>query len=413
MLGAGRNLVPRSARSLHVSGSRLGFKASDLEFNLDPNAATPPANFHSSEFLQDLPFGSFQTPHMLHIDYTSKDGWGKPRIEASKPLTIPCGSGALHYGMQVFEGMKAYHQKEQGRNVMFRPDMNAKRFINSSRAVALPTNFDPNELVECIRQLLLVESAWVPKNDMGSCYIRPTHIATNSSLGVASPDASKIFVMLTPVGPYFKTGLNPVDLLADPKYIRAWPGGTGQAKCGGNYGPTIPIQKMAADDTGCSQVIWLFNDGHKDGPLITEVGTMNFILMWHRESDGKIEMVTPPLDEPEGSRQRDFILPGVTRDSLLGLARSWGEFEVSERSLRWGEFKRALREKRVIEAFGAGTACVVQPIGRFLDKTENPEGEWLDIPSEEQIYRKKFYDALVGIQTHGLTPPASDWIVEC
>jgi len=167
------------------------------------------------------------------------------------------------------------------------------------------------------------------------------------------------------------------------------------------------------DTTGCSQVIWLFDDGHKDGPLITEVGTMNFILMWRRESDGKVEMITPPLDEPEGSKQRDFILPGVTRDSLLGLARSWGEFEVTERSLRWGEFKRALKDGRVIEAFGAGTACVVQPIGRFLDRTENPEGEWLEIPCEEQLYRTKFYDALVGIQTHGHEPPHENWVIEC
>jgi branched-chain amino acid aminotransferase len=399
-------------RTFTATAARNSFKASDLELNIDPNAASPPENFHSSEFLQNLPFGAYQTPHMLHIDWTAAGGWGKPRIEASKPLTIPAASGSLHYGMQVFEGMKAYYQEKGNRNVMFRPDMNAKRFINSSQAVALPTDFCPDELVKCIRELLIVDSAFVPKNALGSCYIRPTHIATNSSLGVAPPDSSKIFVMLTPVGPYFKTGLNPVDLLADPKYIRAWPGGTGQAKCGGNYGPTIPIQKMAMDTTGCSQVIWLFDDGHKDGPLITEVGTMNFMLMWHRESDGKLELITPPLDEPVGSRQRDFILPGVTRDSLLGLARSWGEFEVSEKSLRWGEFKRALKEKRVVEAFGAGTACVVQPIGRFLDKTENPEGEWLEIPCEEQLYRRKFYDALVGIQTHGATPPSEDWIIE-
>lgn len=405
-----RRLVVKPARSLATTTTRQNFKASDLEINIDPNAAPLPDNFHSSEFLQEVPFGSLQTPHTLHIDYTIKDGFGKPRIEASKPLTIPAASGALHYGMQVFEGMKAYYQKDKDRNVMFRPDMNAKRFINSSKAVALPHEFDPNELVECIRKLIAVDSAWIPKNEIGSLYIRPTHIATNSSLGVAAPDASKIFVMLTPVGPYFKTGLNPVDLLADPKHIRAWPGGTGQAKCGGNYGPTIPIQKMAMDTTGCSQVLWLFDDGHRDGPLITEAGTMNFFLIWRRESDGKVELITPPLDEPEGSRQRDFILPGVTRDSLLSLSRSWGEFEVTERSLRWGELKRALNENRVIEAFGAGTACVIQPIGRFLDRTESQDGEWLNIPTEG-LYQRKFFDALVGIQTHGQTPPHSNWVV--
>ena len=131
-------------------------------------------------------------------------------------------------------------------------------------------------------------------------------------------------------------------------YIRAWPGGTGQAKCGGNYGPTIPIQKQTMEETGCHQVLWLFNDGHEQGPLITEVGTMNFMCMWKRESDGKLELITPPLDEPEGSRERDFILPGVTRDSLLAMARSWNEFEVTEKSI-----------EQVLNMFGKDKANVL------------------------------------------------------
>jgi len=212
---------------------------------------------------------------------------------------------------------------------------------------------------------------------------------------------------------YFKTGLNPVDLLCDPRYVRAWPGGTGKVKCGGNYGPTVPVGKEAKETAGCSQVMWLFDDGHADGPLITEVDTMNFFLVWHRESDGKLELITPPLDEPDGSRQRDFILPGVTRDSLLHLARSWNEFEVTEKSIRWGEIKRAVSENRVVEAFGSGTACVVQPIGRFLDRTDSEAGEWVTIPSEKQEFRQRFYDALVGIQIKAEDPPESNWIVEC
>lgn len=405
-----RKAVSLSRRALASSATWRNFKASELVMNLDPNPPKVPDDFHSDDFLRDLAFGSMPSPHMLHIDWTAEGGWSKPRIEPFAPMTIPPASGALHYGMQVFEGMKAYYQKEVDRHVMFRPDMNAKRFINSSRAVALPTDFCPDELVECIRQLIKVDKDWIPKNNTGSLYIRPTHIATNSTLGVGTPDASKIFCMLTPVGPYFKTGLNPVTLLADPKYIRAWPGGTGQAKCGGNYGPTIPIQKIAMDESGCSQVLWLFDDGHKDGPLITEVGTMNFFCMWYNE-EGEVELVTPPLDEPKGSRQRDFILPGVTRDSLLQVARKWNQFKVSERSIRWGEFRRALEEDRVIEAFGAGTACVVQPIGRFLDKTQDEEGEWLDVPCDEQVYRRKFYDQLIGIQNHGRKPPKKNWIV--
>lgn len=396
-----------------ITAQRSTFYAHDLEISVNENAPDPPADFHSDQFLADLPFGSLPSPHMLHIDWTAKGGWGKPKIKPSGNIVIPPTSGSLHYGMQVFEGMKAYYQFELDRIVMFRPDMNAKRMINSSRAVALPSDFDPDELVECIKALVDLDRDWVPKNESGSMYIRPTHIATNNNLGVATPDSSKLFVMLTPVGPYFKTGLQPVDLLADPKYIRAWPGGTGSAKCGGNYGPTIPVQKSALQNHGCSQVLWLFDDGHTDGPIITEAGTMNFFMVWKRPEDGKIELVTPPLDDDKGNRTRDFILPGVTRDSLLTLGRKWNLFEVSERTIRWGDFKQAVKEDRIIEAFGAGTACVVQPIGRFWDKTENPEGEWITIPCKDQTYRKMFYNALIGIKNHGRKAPDRNWLVVC
>lgn len=406
-----KNIQKTITRCLKTAKTVNSFKASEMVYKINKNPTPLPENFHTKEFLHDITFGSLSTPHMLHIDWTADGGWGKPRIEPFGPMVIPAAAGSLHYGMQVFEGMKAYYQKEKGQIVLFRPDMNAKRLINSSRAVALPTDIDIDELVECIRKLVEIDSAWVPEDDSCSLYIRPTHIATNSHLGVAPTDSSKIFVMLSPVGPYFKTGLQPVSLLADPKYVRAWPGGTGQAKCGGNYGPTIPISTQTMAETGCHQVLWLFNDGHENGPLITEVGTMNFMCVWKRESDGKLELITPPLDEPEGSRKRDFILPGITRDSLLELARGWGEFEVSEKSIRWGEFRKALDEGRVVEAFGAGTACLVQPIGRFFDKTDGGEGVWIDVPTGD-VYRKRFYDALVGIQSHGDKPPHDNWVVK-
>ena len=338
----------------------------------------------------DLPFGQLPTPHMLHIDWCAKEGWSNPYIEPFANLSIPTASAALHYGLQCFEGMKAYHQEDKDRIAMFRPDMNAKRFQRSSKSIALPGDFDQDELVKCIQKLIDLDRDWVPKNPNGSLYIRPTHIAFNSNLGVAAPDKSKIFVMLCPVGPYFKTGFNPVDLLADPKFIRAWPGGTGAAKCGGNYGPTIPVQTEAQKSSGCSQCLWLFNDG-KDDPIITEVGAMNFMMVWKRPEDGKLELITPPLDDPVGSRNMDVILPGVTRDSVLTLAKSWGEFEVTERTIRWSELKLAAKENRIVECFGVGTAVVICPIGRFLDKSESEEGEWISIPSEDQVFRRRFY----------------------
>lgn len=388
------------------------FYAKDLTIQATATPKPVPENFHSDEFLKNLAFGQLPTPHMLHIDYTNQEGWGKPYITEYKPLDIPPASAALHYGLQCFEGMKAYYQEPLDRIAMFRPDMNAKRFQNSSRAVALNNEFCGEELVKCIRELIRLDQDWVPRNASGSLYIRPTHIAFNSNLGVAAPDRSKIFVMLTPVGPYFKSGFNPVDLLADPKYVRAWPGGTGQAKVGGNYGPTIPVQAEAAAGTSCAQCLWLFDDGKND-PIITEVGAMNFMMMWHRPEDGKLELVTPPLDDPPSSRKMDVILPGVTRDSLLTLARSWNEFKVTERTIRWSELKQAAKENRIVECFGCGTAVVVCPIGRFLDKSENPEGEWIEIPSKDQVWRSRFYDTLVNIQTQGQTPPHPNWLVEC
>jgi len=188
-------------RALSQSAKRCTFKASELQKNLDPAAVTPPPDFHGDEFLGKLQFGSYLTPHMLHIDYENGK-WGKPRIEASSNLSLHPASGCLHYGMQAYEGLKAYYQAEKDRYVMFRPDMHGRRFVQSTRAVALPDNFDPSELVELIRELIKVDKEFIPRNPNGALYIRPSHIATTTALGLAAPNDSKIFVMLTAVGPY-------------------------------------------------------------------------------------------------------------------------------------------------------------------------------------------------------------------
>lgn len=399
-----------SRRALASSLQRHGpLSASNLKITRNQNPPKIPSDFHSNEFLAQLPFGTMTTPHILEIDWDADTGYSDPKIVPFDHLKIHPASPCLHYGLQCFEGMKAYYQADTDKIVMFRPDMNARRFSKSSVKIALPGDFDIDELVECIRSLINIDRDWVPKNKNGSLYIRPTHIATNTNLGVSFPNQTKIFVMLSPVGPYFKSGFQPVDLLVDSKYIRAWPGGTGAVKVGGNYGPTIPLQKQAMDESGCSQVLWLYSDG-QGSPLITEVGTMNFILIWNRPSDGKLELITPPLDD--GSETMDVILPGVTRDSLLKLARTFDELTVTEGPIRWDEFVQAVKDGRVVEAFGAGTACVVCPIGRFFDKTGNKSGEWIDIPSHEQVYREKFYNALTGIQYDGLKPPQENWVVE-
>uniref|UniRef100_A0A670XSR0 Branched-chain-amino-acid aminotransferase n=1 Tax=Pseudonaja textilis TaxID=8673 RepID=A0A670XSR0_PSETE len=251
----------------------------------------------------------------------------------------------------LFEGMKAYRGVD-GKIRLFRPRLNMDRMLRSAARATLP-GFDKEELLQCIQKLVEVEKEWVPYSTSASLYIRPTLIGTEPSLGVKKPSRAILYVILSPVGPYFTSGtFNPVSLWADPKYVRAWKGGTGDCKLGGNYGSSIYAQREAME-LGCQQVLWLYGDDHQ----ITEVGTMNLFLYWRNE-DGEDELATPPLD--------GIILPGVTRQSILDLARKWGEFKVSERYITMSDLTTALKEKRVKEMFGAGTACVVCPVSTIL-----------------------------------------------
>ncbi|XP_074995174.1 branched-chain-amino-acid aminotransferase, mitochondrial-like isoform X3 [Calonectris borealis] len=292
------------------------------------------------------------------------------------------GSGAL------FEGMKAFRGADD-KIRLFRPELNMQRMERSAQRVCLPA-FDGAELLECIRALVRLEQEWVPPGPRASLYIRPTFIGTEPSLGVAPPGQALLFVILCPVGPYFPGGhFSPVGLLADPSHTRAWPGGAGHCKLGGNYGPTIALQR-AAQARGCQQVLWL----HGPERLLTEVGTMNLFVFWHRE-DGELELVTPPLD--------GLILPGVTRQSLLELAREWGEFGVREGPLPMGTVLAALAQGRLREMFGSGTACVVCPVGGILY-----EEKWYPVPTMEHgpELAQRFLRVLSDIQ-YGHVP--SEW----
>nr|XP_061805100.1 branched-chain-amino-acid aminotransferase, cytosolic-like isoform X5 [Nerophis lumbriciformis] len=216
------------------------------------------------------------------------------------------------------------------------------------------------------------------------------HYSIEPSLGVTRAGRALLFVIVGPVGPYFATGsFNPVSLLADPSFVRAWKGGVGAYKMGGNYGPTIAVQSEAVQ-RGCQQVLWLYGDTEE----ITEVGTMNLFIYWTDEN-GEKELVTPPLD--------GIILPGVTRQSLLDLARNWNEFKVTERKMGMKELLSALDAGRILEVFGAGTACVVCPVGSLLYK-----GETYNIPTMQNgpDLAKRFYKELTDIQ-YGRK--ASEW----
>ncbi|XP_037086748.1 branched-chain-amino-acid aminotransferase, cytosolic-like [Pollicipes pollicipes] len=371
----------KSAR--YVSFNKT-FKFEDMEMEL----ATPD-QLKPKPPVSSLVFGKHFTDHMLTIDWSAAEGWARPRITRIQPLPIHPAAKVLHYALELFEGMKAY-RCEDGRIRLFRPDLNMERMNNTASRVVLP-NFDGQELISCIKRLVAIDQEWVPHSTASSLYIRPTLIGTEPTLGVSASNNAILYVILGPVGPYFASGFKPVSLLADPSYIRAWRGGCGYAKMGANYAPTVMVQKVAEKE-GLQQVMWLYGEDHQ----ITEVGTMNIFCFLLNES-GERELVTPPLD--------GIILPGVTRRSILDLARLWGEFAVSERRLTMAEFTRAAAEGRVLEMFGAGTACIVCPVERLRYL-----GQDIDVPTPEgeASLTHRFLAALSDIQYGRVAHPWSE-----
>jgi len=298
--------------------------------------------------------------------HKSLGGWQKPEITPMENLVIHPAAKVLHYALELFEGMKAYRGVD-GRIRVFRPNMNMNRMNLSAKRSGLPT-FEGDELIKCINRLISIDQEWVPHTESASLYIRPTLIGIDPTLGVASSDSALLYAILSPVGDYFsnKTAHNKaVSLLADPRYTRAWPGGVGDRKMGSNYAPTIHVQKEATSK-GLQQVLWLYGPEHE----LTEVGTMN-IFMFYINDDGEHELVTPPLN--------GLILPGITRDSILTLTQQWGEFKVTEGQITMPQVCKLLKEERLLELFGAGTACLVSPIERI-----NYMGTDLLIPTMEQ-----------------------------
>merc|ERR1719192_461257 len=314
--------------------------------------------------LNKLAFGKVFTDHMLTIDWTKDSGWASPQILPFENFSIHPGAKVLHYAQELFEGMKAYRGVD-GKIRLFRPMHNMARMNLTASRACLPA-FDGYQLLECIRKLVVVDSDWVPHDTSSSLYIRPTMIGTEPSLGVAPVENARLFVLLCPVGPYYATGFKPVNLLCDPSYVRAWPGGCGFTKMGSNYAPTLWTQKIA-EQHGCQLCLWLFGDDHE----ITEVGAMNlFILL--RRGDGSKELVTPPLD-------KGTILPGVTRRSIIELCSTWPDLAVTERKITMSEVMTALAEGRLLEMFGSGTAAVVSPVGGL-----HYQGNLVNIPTPEQ-----------------------------
>ncbi|KAN0012512.1 hypothetical protein ACTFIV_004382 [Dictyostelium citrinum] len=337
-----------------------------------------------------LVFGKQFSDHMIEVPWTKEEGWGAPKISGYHNLSIPPSASVLHYALECFEGMKAY-KDSNGKIRLFRPDQNMNRFLNSAKRICLP-EFNKEAVVELIKKLCIMDKDWIPEGKGYSLYLRPTLIATQNSLGVGASNSALMFVIASPVGPYYPEGFKPVKLIADDQYVRAWAGGSGAFKLGSNYAPTIYPQLEAAKK-GYSQVLWLLND------YVTEVGTMNMFVFW-KNAQGEKELITPPLGD-------GTILPGVTRDSILKLTQKWGEFKITEKNFTMTELAKAVKEGRVLEAFGAGTAAIVSPIESISYKGEN-----YNIPIDSSLncgpLTKRISDSIMAIQ-YGETD--SDWSV--
>lgn len=333
----------------------------------------------------DFGFGKIFTDYMFEMDYDEQLGWHDVQIRPYGPLKLDPASLVLHYAQETFEGLKAY-RTEDGRILLFRPEMNARRLIQSNQRLCMPEI--PEALfLECLEALLRVERDWVPIAP-SSLYIRPFVFATEAAVGVHPSSKYKFMILLSPVGAYYADGLSPVRIYVEDEYIRATPGGTGAVKCGGNYAASIIAQAQAAR-CGFSQVLWL--DG-KERKYVEEVGTMNVMFKI------KGQLITAPLN--------GTILPGITRDSILHLMREHG-LSVKERPLTIDELMDAGRTGQLEEAFGTGTAAVISPIGQLHYK-----GETIRIHNEKiGPLTQWLYDTLTGIQW-GRIPDSYGWTHE-
>ncbi|EEA27905.1 branched-chain-amino-acid transaminase bat2 [Talaromyces marneffei ATCC 18224] len=303
-----------------------------------------------------LQFGKTFTDHMLSIEWTATDGWLTPRIVPYQNLSLDPATCVFHYAFECFEGMKAYKDKD-GKIRLFRPDKNMERLNKSSSRIALPT-INADSLTQLIAEFAKLESRFIPNEKGYSLYLRPTMIGTQKTIGVGPPGSALLFVIASPVGPYYPTGFKAVSLEATDYAVRAWPGGVGDKKLGANYAPCIVPQQEAAS-RGFQQNLWLFGEEE----YVTEVGTMNLFMAIKNKETGQKELLTAPLD--------GTILEGVTRDSVLGLARERLVPEgwvVTERKVRMSELAEASAEGRLLEVFGSGTAAIVSPVRKISYK---------------------------------------------
>jgi len=334
----------------------------------------------------ELGFGTVFTDHLFVMDFQEEKGWYDPRVEPYGPFSLDPATAVLHYGQGLFEGLKAFRGRD-GTIRLFRPQKHADRLNITARRLCIPS-LDPDMVLRSWLTLVDVDRGWVPSSVGTSLYIRPTIVASEPFLGVRPAKSYIYFVILSPVGAYYPEGINPVKIKVIDKYVRAVPGGLGEAKTAANYAASLYAAEEAKHE-GFTQVLWL--DGvHRK--YIEEVGTMNIML---KIGD---EVITPPL--------AGTILAGVTRDSALALMREWG-LQVSERPITIDEVREAAGRGVLREVWGTGTAAVISPVGELAYKGERIVINGGRIGELTQ----RLYDAIVAIQ-YGTAPDTHGWTVQ-
>lgn len=334
-----------------------------------------------------LTFGDLFTDHMVIMEYDEGKGWHDERIVPYGPISLDPAAMILHYGQEVFEGMKAYRAVD-GRILLFRPEENFKRLNLSNERLCIPL-VDVEKCVEMTKEFVNLEKDWIPSSPDTSLYLRPFIFASDPHLGVRPGKHYYFMIIASPVGPYYPEGLDPVKIYVETEFVRAVKGGTGFTKTGGNYASSLKAQAVAKEKN-YTQVLWL--DG-VERKYIEEVGTMNVFF----KIDG--EIITPSLD---GS-----ILGGITRKSAIEILKSWG-YKVTERKISIDELAKAYDDGKLEEAFGTGTAAVISPIGhlnwgdkKIMEINNGKIGE----------VSQRLYDTLTGIQW-GKIKDTFGWTVE-
>lgn len=332
-------------------------------------------------------FGKYYTDHMVVCEWSEKDGWSEPELKPYGPISLDPATAVFHYGQEIFEGMKAYRQPDKS-IALFRPEANAQRFARSAKRLALP-EMPESLFIETVETLVQHDGGWVPNKVGESLYLRPFMFATEVGLGVRPSNKALYMLIATPVGAYFDP-TKALSVWISTEYVRAALGGTGEAKCGGNYAASLIAQKAAAAQ-GCDQVVWIDAIERR---WVEEMGGMNLYFVKGTGADATV--MTPKLT--------GTLLPGITRDSILSVAADLG-YKVEETMISIDDWRDGVVSGLVTEIFACGTAAVVSPVGQ----AKSTMGTWITGDGQPGKITMQIRNALLGIQ-HGEIADTHKWM---